>query len=78
MDEKLKNVIRLVAELRAAMQECPDVLSAYARKSGDEYAMTVQLYSGDGVEFTSEKKRENGRLEKYAFADGVQVVKVCL
>lgn len=73
MDEKLKNVIRLINELQLAMKEDPDIISAYVTMLGEVDHPQLQLYSGDGVEFTDEKKREN-MIEKSSVIDGVRVI----
>ena len=77
MDEKLKNVIRLVSELQKAVHECPDVLTAYVT-TWDEDKPQVQLYKGDGVEFTDCKKCSNGMAEKSTVIDGIRVLKIYL
>lgn len=75
MDKKLKNVIRLVSELQKAIDECPDVLTAYVTK-WDEDPPQVQLYKGHGVEFTDEKNHGNGMAEKSTVINGVRVLTV--
>lgn len=77
MDEKLKNVIRLINELQLAMKEDPDILSAYITIVEDTDIPKLQVYKGDRVKFTDERKHENGMLEKYAIIDGVHVLSVC-
>ena len=76
MDQKFKNVIRLVSELQKAMEEYPDVLAAYVTKCIEKELPRVQLYKGHGVEFTDGKKHGNGMAEKSTVIDGVRVLTV--
>lgn len=76
MDQKLLNVIRIVSELQNAMEEYPDVLTAYVTKWSDKEHPQVQLYKGHGVEFTDEKKHGNGMAEKSTVINGVRVLTV--
>lgn len=78
MDEKLKNVIRLVSELQKAIDECPDVLMAYLKNRNYEDMPQLQLYKGNDVEFANKRNHENGTLEKFAIINGVRVIKLCL
>lgn len=78
MNEKLKKVIRLINELQLAMKEDPDILSAYITMVEDTDIPQLQLYKGYGIEFTEEKKYENGVVKKSTVIDGVRVIKVYL
>lgn len=75
MDERLKNVIRLVSELQKAIKDCPDVLTSYVTKWEEDRPL-LHLFDGNGVEFTEEKKHGNGMAEKSTVIDGVRVLTV--
>lgn len=75
MDEKLKNVIRLVSELQKAIKDCPDVLTSYVTKWEEDRPL-LHLFDGNGVEFTEEKRHGNLMTKKFSIIDGVEVFTV--